>query len=30
LPETEDVAFPALSAALLDTLCDMLAVEGKR
>lgn len=30
LPETPDAAEPALSAVLLDTLCDMLGVDGKR
>jgi hypothetical protein len=29
LPETPDAAEPALSAALLDTLCDLLGVEGE-
>ena len=29
LPETPDAAEPALSAVLLDTLCDMLGVDGK-
>jgi hypothetical protein len=28
LPETPDAAEPALSAALLDTLCDMLGVDS--
>ena len=29
LPETPDAAEPALSAVLLDTLCDMLRVDGE-
>lgn len=30
LPETPDAAEPAVAAVVLDTLCDMLGVDGDR
>jgi hypothetical protein len=30
LPDTPEAAEPALVAALLDTLCDLLRIEGER